>query len=141
MSMPMDRPVSRNMEDYLETIHILEVERGVVRVKDIADRMRISRASVSGAVNHLEKQGLVSHRRYDLVRLTESGVGLAAGVYERHRTIRHFLSHVLGLNETVAEQDACRIEHSISPETFRSMKRFLMKHLKPKKPGKRKPTP
>lgn len=137
----MDQSVSRSMEDYLETIHILDAERGVVRVKDIADRLRISRASVSGAMNHLEKQGLVLHPRYDRVSLTETGSDLAVRVYERHRIIRHFLSDVLGLNREVAERDACRIEHSIGPETFRSIKRFLSRRMKSKKSGKRNLAP
>ncbi len=137
----MDPSVSRSMEDYLETIHILDAEQGVVRVKDIADRMRISRASVSGAMNHLEKRGLVSHPRYDRIRLTESGADLAINVYEKHRIIRHFLRNVLGLNDAVAERDACRIEHSIGPETFQSMKRFLSKQTKSQKGGKRSVSP
>jgi len=137
----MDPSVSRSMEDYLETIHILDVEQGVVRVKDIADRMRISRASVSGAMNHLEKQGLVSHPRYDRIVLTESGADLAVSIYAKHRIIRHFLSEVLGLNDAVAERDACRIEHSIGPETFQSMKRFLSRQSKIKKRRKRSSAP
>ena len=129
----MDRPISPNMEDYLETIHRLEIERGNVRVKDIALRMRISQASVSGAMNNLEKQGLVSHPRYDLIRLTAAGIGRAEKIYERHRIIKHFLKDVLGLAEDVADRDACRIEHNIGPETFLSMKRFIVKYRHRKK--------
>ena len=129
----MDRPISPSMEDYLETIHLLGIERGNVRVKDIAIRMRISRASVSGAMNHLEKQGLVSHPRYNGVRLTAEGIGRAEAIYERHRIIRHFLKDILGLAEDVADRDACRIEHNIGPETFLRMKRFVGKHLNRKK--------
>jgi DtxR family transcriptional regulator, Mn-dependent transcriptional regulator len=128
----MDK-LSSHMEDYLESIHVLEAEQGSVRVKDIAKRLHISRASVSVAMNHLEKQGLVLHPRYDLVRLTEKGSCLAAGVYERHQIIREFLREVLGLGEDVAEKDACRMEHHIGPETFQSIKRFISKRVHGKK--------
>jgi DtxR family Mn-dependent transcriptional regulator len=127
--------LSSHMEDYLESIHVLGMEQGNVRVKDIAERLNISRASVSVAMNHLEKQGLVLHPRYDLVRLTEAGAGLATAVYDRHKTLRTFLKEVLGLREDVAEKDACRIEHHIGPETFRSIKRFMSRRGPPKRNG------
>jgi Mn-dependent DtxR family transcriptional regulator len=126
------------MEDYLESIHVLGMEHGNVRVKDIAERLKISRASVSMAMNHLEKQGLVLHPRYDLVSLTEQGLCFAAAVYERHRIIRTFLKEVLKLGEDVAEKDACRIEHHIGPETFKSIKRYISRQGSSKKNMKSK---
>ena len=117
--------VSSSMEDYLETIHILETRMGSVRVKDIADEMGITMPSVSGAIKNLEKRGLVAHPRYDLIVLTDTGSRIAEAVYERHRVIKSFLTNVLGLDENVAEQDACRIEHNISDTTLEHLTRFL----------------
>jgi len=121
----MEAVISANMEDYLETIHLLEQDQGNVRVKDIADKMNISRASVSGAVKNLEKQGLVSHPRYDLITLTLKGATHAEQIYARHRVILIFLREILNLDEETAEKDACRIEHNISPRTFKRLKAFV----------------
>lgn len=119
--------VSSNMEDYLEAIHLLEKERGHVRVKDIAKKLNISCASVSGAIKNLKNKGLVSHSRYELVALTENGEELARRVYERHRVILRFLKDILKLDSETAEKDACRIEHSLSPATFERLRDFVEK--------------
>jgi len=121
----MNEKLSPNMEDYLETIYLLELERGNVRVKDIAEKMEITMPSVSSALKNLEKQGFVSHDRYDLVVLTPQGARVAEEVYRRHEVIRDFLSQVLGLDAEIAERDACGMEHIISPETLESLSRFL----------------
>jgi DtxR family Mn-dependent transcriptional regulator len=121
----MESTISSNMEDYLETIHLIEAQQGTVRVKDIADRMNVSPASVSGAIKSLETQGLVSHPRYDLISLTDEGGVIARRVYERHRIILQFLKEILKLDHDTAEKDACRIEHIISPLTFKRLKTFV----------------
>ena len=121
----MDIHISSNMEDYLETIHLLEKERRTVRIKDIAREMRITMPSVSSAVKNLENQGLVHHSRYDSVKLTQQGTQIAEAIYKRHRVIKHFLSEVLGLESDIAEKDACRIEHNISEETLKKLIQFI----------------
>jgi DtxR family Mn-dependent transcriptional regulator len=123
----MNDKLSPNMEDYLESIYLLELESGNVRVKDIAKRMDITMPSVSGAVKNLEKQGLVCHSRYDLVSLTMKGNRIAEEIYHRHHILKDFLSQILGLRPEIAEKDACAIEHNISPETMKSLVRFLEK--------------
>ena len=123
----MSAHISANMEDYLETIHLLEQERRNVRVKDIAAEMQITMPSVSSAIKNLENQGLVSHSRYDLVELTKEGARIAEAVYKRHRVIKRFLSKVLGLASDIAEKDACRIEHNISEEAMNKLIEFLEK--------------
>lgn len=117
--------LSPSMENYLETIYILERDRGNVRVKDIASTMEITMPSVSGAMKCLEKQGLVEHSRYDLVTLTAKGIRIARELTRRHRLLKDFLCRVLGLDNEIAEKDACGIEHIISPETVESLSRFL----------------
>ncbi|NQT24229.1 metal-dependent transcriptional regulator [candidate division KSB1 bacterium] len=127
----MEAVISANMEDYLETIHLIEQDQGNARVKDIADKMNISRASVSGAMKNLEKQGLVSHPRYDLISLTSKGDKIAKQIYARHVTLMKFLQDVLGLDKETAEKDACRIEHNISPRTFKRLKVFVEESMNP----------
>jgi len=120
--------ISSNMEDYLETIHLLSKENGGVRVKDVAHALSITMPSVSGAIKKMVKQGLVSHPRYDLIALTPKGVSLATEIYNRHRVIKKFLQEILKLDPKVAEQDACRMEHIISQETFIGFKKLLQKN-------------
>lgn len=121
----MDVKLSPSKEDYLKAIHSLEEEQQTVRVKDIADRLDITRPSVSAAVKNLEKQGYVCHPRYDLVGLTPEGSKIAEAISHRHQVIKNFLSQVLGLDDAIAEKDACGMEHTISPETFESLARFM----------------
>ncbi|MBN1780876.1 metal-dependent transcriptional regulator [bacterium] len=121
----MTRKITANMEDYLEAIHVLAQDRGNVRVKDIAQVLNVTMPSVSGAVKKMEKQGLVSHPKYDTIVLTARGSVMAEEIYRRHRIIKSFLENVLGLDPDIAEQDACRIEHNISPETLAGLKRFM----------------
>ena len=117
--------ITPNMEDYLEKIYLLEKRQSHVRVRDIAKEMSITMASVSGALKNLVKRGYVSHSRYDLVVLTPEGKQVAKDVFHRHQVIKTFLSKVLGLDSEIAERDACKIEHSVSPETIKSLARYL----------------
>jgi DtxR family Mn-dependent transcriptional regulator len=117
--------LSPSMEDYLKTIYALDRERGYVRVKDIAEKMDITMPSVSGALKNLEKQDLVYHQRYDLVGITPKGSKVAEDICSRHRVVKDFLSQILGLDAEIAEKDACSMEHAISPETLKSLARFL----------------
>ncbi len=121
----MQKRISSNMEDYLEAIHLLAGESGGARVKDIAASLNVTMPSVSSAIKKMEKRGLVSHSRYDLILLTSRGLEMAQEIYNRHRVIQSFLEDVLGLDPVIAEQDACRIEHNISPETLEGFSRFI----------------
>ena len=121
----MDIKLSPSKEDYLKTIHLLNSQRGSVRVKDIAEKLDITMPSVSSAIKNLEKKGLVSHPRYDLVALTNQGSQIAESITMRHCIIRDFLSNVLELDTEIAEKDACVMEHSISPETLEKLVLFL----------------
>ena len=121
----MANQISSNMEDYLEAIHVLEKENGHVRVKDVASSLNVTMPSVSGAIKKMEKNGWVSHPRYDLIALTDEGSHLAEEIYNRHRIIKQFLQDVLGLDSRIAEEDACKIEHIISDETLAGFERFI----------------
>ena len=117
--------ISSSMEDYLETIHLLEQRQGNVRVKDIALEMDITMPSVSGAIKNLEKHGFVAHPRYDLIALTSKGAKIAEAIYKRHRIIKSFLIKVLEVDESIAEKDACKIEHAISSVTLDRLSQFI----------------
>ncbi len=121
----MSENLSKNMEDYLETIYLIQQEKGNVRVKDIAERLDCSMPSVSSAVKNLHKKGYVNHYRYNFVELTISGIQVAEKMFERHSVLKSFFSEVLGIESEIAERDACLIEHVISQATFRELKNFM----------------
>jgi DtxR family Mn-dependent transcriptional regulator len=117
--------LTANMEDYLEAIMALEEEQKVARVRDIARRLKVKMPSVTGAVKNLAEKGLVSYERYSFVTLTPKGRLIAAEISRRHRIIYAFLTKILGVGSETAAQDACRIEHAVSPETVTRLTAFM----------------
>jgi len=117
--------LSKNMEDYLETIYLIQQEKGNVRIKDIAEKLECSMPSVSSAVKNLNEKGFVNHGRYNFVELTLSGIQVAEKIFERHSVLKSFFSEVLGIESDIAERDACLIEHVISQATFNELKNFM----------------
>lgn len=115
-------------EDYIETIYLLKKRNGSVRSVDVATELNFSRPSVSRAVGILKDNGLLTVEADGELTLTEEGLKTAKGVYEKHTNLTKFLMITAGVNETIAETDACRIEHIISPETFKGIKKFLKEH-------------
>ncbi len=114
-------------EDYLETILILKNRKGYVRSVDIANELGYSKPSVSRAVGILKSAGYIVVESGGNIVLTELGLEKASAVYDKHKTIKLFLNKLLNVDETIAEKDACRIEHIISPETFEGIKLLLSK--------------
>ena len=112
-------------EDYLETIYILMKKKGYVRSVDVATELGFSRPSVSRGVGILKEAGFITMAEDGSLELTEEGKKKAKAVYDRHTNLTKFLMLTAGVNETIAENDACRIEHIISPETFRGIKKYL----------------
>ena len=115
-------------EDYIETIYLLKKRRGHVRSIDVANELGFSRPSVSRAVSILKEQQFVTMDEDGELNLTDSGLKLAKKVYEKHTNLTTFLMMTAGVNAQIAETDACRIEHIISPETFRGIKKFIKEH-------------
>ena len=113
-------------EMYLETIYVLAARRKSVRSVDVAEHMGYSKPSVSRAVSLLKRDGyLVTDEDGSLV-LTEKGAETARRVFERHTVLTQLLK-TMGVEETVAAEDACRVEHVISDQTLEAIKRFLEK--------------
>ena len=116
--------IQESAENYLETILILHERKGSVRSIDIAAEMEFSKPSVSVAMKHLREKGHITVSADGLISLTAEGRRIAEGVYERHLLFTRWLSS-LGVPQAVAEEDACRIEHVISEETFRAIRRHV----------------
>ena len=108
-------------ENYLETILVLGQKNGNVRSIDIANELGFSKPSVSVAMKNLRSQGHVQVDENGSITLTESGRAIAETIYERHTLISQWLI-TLGVSEKTAMEDACRIEHVISAESFAAIK-------------------
>jgi len=119
------KKLSSNMEDYLEAISVLKKKDGVARVRDISRLLNVEPPSVASALNSLSKNGLVIHERYGYVDLTSEGEKLAEDVYRKHKMLIKFLEEVLNIDPKIAVEDACKMEHSISPETSRRLTKFI----------------
>ena len=111
--------VSMSHEDYLEAIIMLggTLEKSI-RSVDVANKMGVSKASVNKAVGLLKEKGFVDQPYYGDITLTKEGFEYGQAVYKRHRYLTAFLSKGLGINEDVAEQEACLMEHAISDDSF-----------------------
>ncbi len=115
-------------EDYIETIYLLKKRNGSVRSIDVANELNYSRPSVSRAVGLLKDSGLLTVEDDGELVLTDEGVKTAKAVYEKHTNLTKFLMMTAGVDAETAETDACRIEHIISPQTFKGIKKFIKEH-------------
>lgn len=111
-------------EMYLETIYVLSHKKSFVRATDIGAEMGVTRPSVSRAVHLLEEGGFLNIEESSGITLTELGRELAAKIYERHLVMTQYLIS-LGVDAQTAANDACRIEHVISDETFAAVKQHM----------------
>lgn len=119
------KDLSASMEDYIETIGVLRKEKGITRVKDISQRMNVKNSSVTSALKTLSQNGLVIHEKYGYVDLTHQGEIMARNVQVRHNTLLKFFSEILKIDSKIAEIDACKMEHSISPESLERIIKFI----------------
>jgi len=113
-------------ENYLEAIYTLHKSRGFVRSVDVARDLGYSKPSVSRAMKLLRENHYIVIDEEGAISLTETGLAIAENIYERHMVLSQFLQSI-GVAETVAFADACRIEHVISQETFERLRAFVDK--------------
>ena len=113
-------------ENYLETILILEKRNGIARSVDVANELNFSKPSISRAMSVLKQAGYVTVGNINQLLLTPEGRKIAESVYERHCILHEFLVSI-GVDDETASNDACRIEHVISEETFACIKKELKK--------------
>lgn len=115
--------IQESGEMYLETIYVLNKKSGGVRSIDISEHMGYSKPSVSRAVGILKDGGYITIDQKGYIDLTEDGKELAMKIYERHTVLTKVLAS-LGVDEKTASEDACRIEHVISDDTFSAIKKY-----------------
>lgn len=113
-------------EDYLEAILKLQQAHGRVRSIDIAKELDYSKPSVSRAMSILKERGLIEMEDREIT-LTEEGMKIASSIYSRHRYLQNFLQE-LGMDAQTAENDACRMEHVISEDSYQKLQQFIEEH-------------
>jgi DtxR family Mn-dependent transcriptional regulator len=116
--------VSDVQEDYLEAILFIQSERSVARLTEIAHRLRLSKSTVSTTLKLLRKRGLVIYEPYRHIELTKAGARIARQVARRHLALRKFLIEVLLLDEKLADETACKMEHGISRQVIERFIKF-----------------
>ena len=116
-------------EDYLEAILIVQRKKGSVRSLDVAEQLNVTKPSVSSATRLLKEGGFLTMDGEKRIHLTELGREIAESIYERHCVLTEGLIY-LGVDPAIAEQDACRIEHDLSRQSFEKLKAAWQRRLK-----------
>jgi len=126
--MTKKRQLSASLEDYLEAIHEIAAVKGAARAKDVADRLSVANSSVTNALHGLVERELVNHASYDLISLTPKGLKIADEIVRRHNTLKEFFVQVLALEESVAEDCACKMEHFVPDRVTERFVGFVKCH-------------
>lgn len=113
--------LGKSKEDYLEAILVIQKEKGICFSIDIANKLNFSKPSVSNAVKKLEADLYITRDHNGIIYFTEKGLKIAEETFDRHLTLKS-LFEMLGVNEEIAENDACLIEHHLSKETYLALK-------------------
>ena len=116
--------IHKSAEDYLEMILRLTEEKGYARSVDIAMGLNVSKPSVSVAMKQLRGGGYITMDQGNYITLTDSGMEIAQRIYERHKVLTRVLT-LIGVDAQTAQDDACKVEHDISPQTFEAIKAQL----------------
>lgn len=119
---------NESAEDYLETILILSRKKPVVRGVDIAEELGYKKSSVSVAMKHLREAEHITVTPEGYIYLTASGMKIAEMIYERHQLLSSWLIY-LGVDDETAHNDACRIEHDISKQSFEKIKKHILGYM------------
>jgi len=116
--------LTASLEDYLEAIFHIIAEKQAVRAKDIARRLKVSSPSVTGALRSLADKELITYAPYDVISLTPKGKAVATDVVRRHEVLRDFFVKLFSVEDSAAEDAACRMEHSIPKDILERFVRF-----------------
>ena len=122
--MSNSKQLSASLEDYLETIYWIATEKGAARAKDIAQKLNVKAGSVTGALQMLAKSGHINYAPYEVITLTDKGKETAKDVIRKHETLRDFFAGILGIPMEIAEDGACKMEHSVPDEIIERLISF-----------------
>ncbi|MBO5609195.1 MAG: metal-dependent transcriptional regulator [Eubacterium sp.] len=119
--------IRQSAEDYLEAILMIKEKKGYVRSIDVANQLNVSKPSVSYATKRLRENGYITFNEDGMISLTESGMEIADKIYTRHKVLTDIFRS-LGVDDEIAAEDACKIEHDLSPETFDALCKYARSH-------------
>ena len=120
--------IQKSSEDYLEAMLMLKEERGYIRSIDVAQKLGVTKPSVSYATKRLRENGFITMGPDGLITLTPQGLEIAERIYERHKVLTALLIR-LGVAPEIAREDACKIEHDLSVESFAAIRSWAEEHL------------
>ena len=120
--------IQKASEDYLESMLMMKEQRGYIRSVDVAEHLGVTKPSVTYATKRLRENGYIEMDKDGLITLTDRGMAIAAKMLDRHHTLTNFLI-TLGVDPKTAEEDACKIEHDISQQTYEAICEHAMKNL------------
>ena len=112
--------IQKSSQDYLESMLMMQQEHGYIRSIDVAEHLGVTKPSVSYATKRLRENGYIEMDKDGLITLTDAGMQIASKMLQRHRTLTRFLVS-LGVDPETAEEDACKMEHDISDQTFKAI--------------------
>ena len=118
---------TESAENYLEAILVLSQEKPVVRSVDVSNHTGFRKSSISIAMKNLKAEGFITISPEGYIYLTDSGMKIASMIYERHQVLSQWFIR-LGVDEKTAVDDACRIEHDLSAESFEAIKKYITSH-------------
>ena len=124
--------LSASLEDYLEAIFMVVTEKGGVRAKDIARRLGVKAGSVTGALQALAEKNLINYAPYEVITMTSEGLQKARQIIRRHEVLKDFFMHVLNVEEAIADEGACKLEHGIPKVVFERLTEFMETYKKEK---------
>ena len=116
--------ILRAAEDYLEAMLMMQQKHGYIRSIDIAEHLGVTKPSVTYTTKRLRENGYLTMDADNLITLTPAGMEIARSIYDRHKTLSSFLES-LGVDSDVAREDACKIEHDISEESFTAIRKLM----------------
>ncbi len=120
-----NRVLTPAMEDYLEAIYEIGLEKKIVRVKDIAAKMDVKMPTVTSMLKNLGTRGYINYEKYGYVDLTEAGENVGRDISRRHEVLFHFLKDILNVDPKTADEEACKMEHALGGATLERVIQFV----------------
>ena len=122
--------LTKSLEEYITAIYILKQNEDRIRVTDIAEEMIVTKPSVNRAMKTLKEKGIINYAPYSDIVLTEKGRKIAQNILKRYDVVKIFLTEILGVGESIANEDSIKIKSVISEETEEKLEQFMTKILK-----------
>jgi DtxR family Mn-dependent transcriptional regulator len=117
--------LSPTMEDYLEALFLLSQEKGAIRIKNIAKKLDVKMPTVTSMLKALSEKGMIDYEKHEYLELTEMGRAIGQEIDRRHHIIRRFLTNILKIDAKTADDEACQMEHGMSPATLNKLVQFM----------------